>query len=247
MVRVSANTKDRAGPLLLAFDLTTDRPTQPNIRLSFSAFLVAQLSITEVEPVSLVKVGDPLRRRLLVTSRSIDDRPPPFPSPVVPAGIEAAYTTMPTTPMIATDGSYETTRELLIETSPSREPGRKTFSIVLRWPDGREFSHPIHWEVLPDPRVEPSCVVVRADERTARRSVVVAAGAAFRVIEVTGAGLSDFTIDSNHSSTRHVLKLSLDRANLKAMRSSIRVLTDHPERPEIEIPVFNLRAGSPAP
>lgn len=149
------------------------------------------------------------------------------------------------------DGTIESTRDFEVTLPPSTEIGAHRGTVVLAWPDGREWPQDIFWQVAPRLRASPSGLVLkpRDSEEPERVAITVHADdRPFRVTEVTGPILAEPPDGLPTEPGRaHTLLLTLDPVALSADGTSdIHIATDHPDQREVIVSVLVWRVSEGA-
>ena len=232
-LKVSFRPGFQSGWKGVKFVVASDGGSAVASRFSLRANLFSEVDVEEIggtEPES--DVGEPWSRTVRIVARrggsegrdapGVVDVPPPFSARFVGPLLEVALPS----------GIVESSRIVEVVMPPSVEPGKRSVNLRARWPDGREWNHPLTWQVVAPIRVTPSGIVVRSTEGVAVKSFAVSSSKVpFRILSVESPFAIEGRIDSSKPSRVHVLRLIVDpaRAN-QATPVDVKITTDHPHQ-----------------
>ncbi len=102
---------------------------------------------------------------------------------------------------------------------------------------------PILWQVDPDITVQPRTLVLKKDEPSRSATIVLRSDArAFRVLSVEPAtDLASARFDTAAGQV-HPVSVLIERSRARSRDFTLTIRTDHPDQPEIKVPVLFLSA-----
>jgi len=220
---------DGSEPILWQMELTSD--------------LVPDWEVA-TERVPRLAVGRAGEARLRIVCRRRDEVGLTPPDSVEGFGGLTAAFDGPTEEDAGEDGVVTSRRHVRIELPPAPEAGRRSGTVRFVWPDGSKRDHTIRWDVESVLTVEPKALFVTGSanaEDEIRRSVTVrSADRPIRLLEIPGPLAEKLTLPSDPSPA-HEIDLVIDSSGLESGRAAdIRIVTDHPDQPEIAVTVMRL-------
>jgi hypothetical protein len=241
-IPITIRTKGRSGRQHALFDVTTDDPKRPRIRLEVMANLVEECEIVEPGSVSnQVVVGRPATHRLRLILRRKSGSPATDYTVVAPAPLAVSLDGAPQARPGPT-GTIETWQDLLVELPVSTSPGRRVAELRLRRHDGSELTQPFSWEVVPAVQATPKGLVLKAEDGAIRKTILVrSTDGPIRITGVEGATVNGAIPLPEGPAGSHRIDVILDPLLASHTASSIEISTDHPGQSKVSVSVVVLR------
>jgi hypothetical protein len=242
-VPVELKTAGKGGHLRGEFVLRTDSPAFPIVVMELRANLFEPFEVRDIGAVARVVLGRPMSRRFEVVLRTAPSGPIVWPAV---SGMSARLEDVLPTPTDATEGIVESKRTLELLFDGAGEPGTRSGSVRFTWPDGREKSYLVGWEVVPPLRPAPRMVIVQPEAGERPYTVVLQSDdLPFQVLGIEGPGVRSYRIVSCDKFQAR-LEIRLDPAGLGEV-SQFRIATDHPRVAQVGVNIIVPKPRPEAP
>jgi hypothetical protein len=234
----------QSGVKTAGFSIRTDDIQHPLHRLTLRAHLVAAF---EVHPVSdgasePVFIRRPATRMYRVVCRRMNGAGRDAPIALKSEQGVGAEFDREASITFGTNGIEQSERRLTIRLPSSTEAGWRKTAISVVWPDSSSKDFAISWEVVPVVRVTPSALVLRRDEISTPKTVLVQCDdRPVDIHDVRSSILSSFRTEPSHKSSFHRLSLRFDPSAIRNEKTfDILIRTSHPDQPEAQLSVLLL-------
>jgi hypothetical protein len=230
-----------AGPRHVAFKLDTDNPSLPGFHLGLTADVVPCF---ESSPLSEPKQSAAWKSFRIVCRRLADGSVGlSLPERVEVKGPFTASLGEKQAGVPNPAGLIEDSAVLSVQLADDLAIGSHRGSIRLAWPDGSTRHIPLSHTVPPPISASPPAFFLTgADASGATRTVLLDTDQApFRVMEVQGPIRLESPSLPAASAASHTIRFALDPDRLDPGKaSSVRIITDHPHQPTIELTLLHL-------
>jgi hypothetical protein len=240
----------RTGPNRILFQVHVGDEKRWTLGLAIRANVLQETEVEQVEPSdTTTTIGNSALQRYRIISRALE--PEGLGAPDSITATRGASVELVEAPVSArrADGIIETETNVLIRLLPSSDPGNRTSTLAIRWPNGRTREQSLAWRVLPLISVAPSGLVLNPkDGRVTRSLLLTARESEFQILGVAGELLNAAPNCPTEPSRVHRITVDLDPARHPGPKATdLLIRTNLADQPIVPVSVVVLPQTEDAP